>query len=207
MESRRRGRPKKFDEAETMVAIQNVFWTKGYSATSLDDLARATGVNRPSLYATYGDKTSMYIAALVAFGERMGARAQQALESGNGLADALTKFYKAMLDIYFEGEGDARGCFILTTATAEAPSSLEVKELLDGVIGQIDGLLLHYIDTAQAKDKPTGAARVDGAMLAKLATGALINVAARARAGQTREQLDEIATAAGTMIAEVAGER
>ena len=63
-----RGRPRKFDKDAVLQLIVNVFWEKGYSGTSLDDLAVATSLSRPSLYAAYGNKLSMYLAALEMFG-------------------------------------------------------------------------------------------------------------------------------------------
>ena len=63
-EERRRGRPRSFDEGEVLEKARGVFWDLGYAATSLDDIVRATGLNRPSLYAAFGDKHALYMAAL-----------------------------------------------------------------------------------------------------------------------------------------------
>jgi AcrR family transcriptional regulator len=51
-------------------AMTNVFWQQGFAATSLDDIALATRMNRPSLYAAFGDKRAMYLLALEAFAAR-----------------------------------------------------------------------------------------------------------------------------------------
>ena len=61
---RRRGRPRSFDVADALDRARAVFWNLGFAATSLDDLAAATGLNRPSLYAAFGDKHALYLAAL-----------------------------------------------------------------------------------------------------------------------------------------------
>ena len=61
---RGRGRPRKFDEDAVRAAIMEVFWQKGYAATSLDDLSKATGLVRPSLYAAFGNKEALFRQAL-----------------------------------------------------------------------------------------------------------------------------------------------
>jgi AcrR family transcriptional regulator len=54
------GRPKAFDEEATLSTAMRTFWRFGYSRTTLDDLVAEMGINRPSLYATYGDKAQLF---------------------------------------------------------------------------------------------------------------------------------------------------
>src|SRR6185503_5597935 len=61
---RPRGRPRAYDADEALRQARNTFWKKGYSATTLDDLSEATGMNRPSLYGAFGDKRALYLATL-----------------------------------------------------------------------------------------------------------------------------------------------
>ena len=60
MEKRTRGRPREYDRTTALESAMQVFSTKGFTAASLDDLAAATGMNRPSLYNAFGDKESLY---------------------------------------------------------------------------------------------------------------------------------------------------
>jgi AcrR family transcriptional regulator len=57
-------RPRTFDEQEVVAAARDVFWERGYAATSVDDLTAATGLGKGSLYGAFGDKHSLYLRAL-----------------------------------------------------------------------------------------------------------------------------------------------
>ena len=62
-----RGRPRQFDEDAALTGAMMVFWEKGLAATSLDDLAQAMGMNRPSIYNAFGNKDAIYRTALARF--------------------------------------------------------------------------------------------------------------------------------------------
>ena len=63
-EPRRRGRPRAYDPQAALQQATDSFWRSGYSGTSLDKIGAATGMNRPSLYAAFGDKHTLYLKAL-----------------------------------------------------------------------------------------------------------------------------------------------
>src|SRR6202521_4415529 len=67
--ARRRGPPRQYDPGPAPAKAAEAFWKYGYAATSLDDLAAATGMNRPSLYAAFGDKRAIYLKALAHYGK------------------------------------------------------------------------------------------------------------------------------------------
>src|SRR3954468_20306369 len=119
-EEKRRGRPRTFDEGEVLEKARGVFWDLGYAATSLDDIARATGLNRPSLYGAFGDKHALYVAAL----KRTCAQSLTSIGAGLALKgtmrEVLTNFYARATQVYLSGDAGARGCFVIGTAVTEA---------------------------------------------------------------------------------------
>src|SRR5688500_7458339 len=91
---RPRGRPRAYEPKQALAQVTDAFWLAGYAATSLDDLSAATGMNRPSLYAAFGDKRALYLKTLETYVER-GRRSIQAALTGEGsAADALRRVYE-----------------------------------------------------------------------------------------------------------------
>ena len=67
-----RGRPRAFDAEAALDRALQVFWRQGYEGTSLSDLTKATGLNRPSLYAAFGNKEALFRKALDRYAEQAG---------------------------------------------------------------------------------------------------------------------------------------
>lgn len=193
----KRGRPRKFDKDAVLQLIVKVFWAKGYSGTSLDDLAKATDLSRPSLYAAYGNKLSMYLAALEVFGQRMATEAVGALATGPDLHAGLRNFYEAALDIYLGKDGKmAQGCLVFTTAVTEATTEPEIKTMLQAQLAGMDEAVKALIAVRVPSADPTAIAAA-----AELASGTLLNLATRARAGTPRTALSGIAKTTADAIA------
>ncbi len=71
------GRKRSFDSEAALDAAMNVFWAKGFEATTYGDLVAATGVNPPSLYAAFGDKQAFFEAAVQRYVDSKAALAIQ----------------------------------------------------------------------------------------------------------------------------------
>jgi len=83
-----RGRPRGFDADEALDAAVEVFWRQGYEGTTLDDLTSAMGINRPSLYAAFGNKEETFKQAVARYAEVDMAYVGDALEEPTALAVA-----------------------------------------------------------------------------------------------------------------------
>src|SRR5881392_1944302 len=90
---KRRGRPRAYDPQVALARAAEVFWKAGYAGTSLDDLAAATGMNRPSLYAAFGDKRDLYLKTLEYYRDESRALARAAMADNPTLRVLLTRFY------------------------------------------------------------------------------------------------------------------
>src|SRR5271156_1394273 len=194
---RRRGRPPSYDRDLALGAIRDVFWDRGFSATSLDDIAAAAGMNRPSLYGAFGDKREMYLAALRMLAVESGREFQKALEAPT-LREALEALYVRAIQDYTSGKGSPRGCLVICTAVTEATGDPVIRSALAGILAELDSVVAVRIARAQAEgDRCTGG---DAKVLARVATSVLHSVAVRARAGARRSELLTIARAAAELI-------
>ncbi|WP_085585676.1 MULTISPECIES: TetR/AcrR family transcriptional regulator [unclassified Pseudomonas] len=194
-----RGRPRAYDPQTALQQALGVFWNTGYSAASLDSIASAAGMNRPSLYAAFGDKHALYIKALDQYWDTAHAAMQAALNDASlTLEQALTRFYEGQLSIYFSGDGAPRGCFAIGTATTEAVEDPEIREVLSRRLSQLDADLEQRL--RRAVESGELKAGVDAAALALLASSLLHSISIRARAGKSRQELTEQAKSAVRVI-------
>jgi len=197
-EPKRRGRPRAYDSEDALRRAAESFWKGGYSGTSLDDIAAATGMNRPSLYAAFGDKHALYLKALHWYWELGHAAMREALAHDRPLKDALMRVYEKSLSIYFSGNGHPRGCFAIGTATTEAVEDAEIRTAFARGLATLDEAFEARIRLAHEKGELRGDA--DPAALAVLASATLHTLAIRARAGTPRAELEELARKAVKII-------
>ncbi|AZF37655.1 Transcriptional regulator, AcrR family [Pseudomonas sp. R4-39-08] len=198
-EGKGRGRPRAYDPQTALQQALDVFWSTGYSGASLDSIATAAGMNRPSLYAAFGGKHSLYIRALEQYWDVACAEMQAALtDSSLTLREALLRFYEGQLSIYFSGEGQPRGCFAIGTATTEAVEDPEIRAVLSDRLGRLDADLEVRLRAAIESGELRG--DVDAAALAVLASSLLHSISIRARAGKPRNELTELVRKAVSVI-------
>lgn len=186
---RTRGRPRQFDEDAAVEAAGNVFWMNGFSATSLDDLADAMGMNRPSIYGAFGDKEALYRRALAQFGSRMEAAMQQTLFAIPDVRKALESFYRQALAIYVSGP-QPKGCLVMSTAVSVAVSHPEIQSDLLGIIKIIDRSIEKRL--RQAVKEGQLPPEFDTSARADIAQGILHSLSLRARAGDSKSALNSL---------------
>lgn len=181
----------------------DAFWKAGYSGTSLDEISAATGMNRPSLRAAFGDKHALYLKALGDYWELQFAAMREAL-SGQPLDEALMRAYEAALSIYFSGgdpssrEERARGCFVVGTAITEAAEDAEIRRIVTAGFEKLDADFEARLRLAQAAGELKPGADLEA--LAMLASATLHTIAIRARAGASRDALRKLARKAVNVI-------
>ncbi len=135
-----RGRPRSFDERDALEKATQVFWSKGYDGATIDDLVAGMGVGRPSLYAVFGDKRTLFLRVLRAYAETKGALGAKALLAPRTLRDSLAAFLRHVVTTATE-KGSARGCLLL--CVAPLVDDAEVRKFLQdataGAVALVEG--------------------------------------------------------------------
>lgn len=135
---------KNFDVTETLEKAMQAFWAHGYEATSMQDLVDCTGVNRGSLYATYGDKRALFLAALRMYDSKMRHSLLADLETRNSPRDAIRGLFQAFMTDIADG-GSNRGCLLTNTALELSAHDPEVAQIVAHAQEQIEAFFARVI--------------------------------------------------------------
>jgi len=113
---RGRGRPREFDTDEVLDRVVDLFWVQGYEATSMSDIVEATGLNKSSLYNSFGTKEELFGIALDRYVAMRGSMLNDVLRDGDaGLQDVSTFLEFVRLEAC--GPNGSRGCLAVNTTT------------------------------------------------------------------------------------------
>jgi AcrR family transcriptional regulator len=197
--TRKRGRPREFDPAVALASAGKTFLRQGYTGTSLDALAGAMNVNKPSLYAAFGDKHALFMSVLKERYRMVVERYQAAFEKGRTLEESLRNVFEESVEVCL-GEGGPPGCPIVAATMSESLVDEEIGQFTRQFRAQTDKGLARWIH-----GKRGGEGAMSSDALARLANGILHDVALRARVGESRAKLREIARDAARVLALAAG--
>src|SRR3984885_16294942 len=128
-------RVREFDTDEAVARAMDLFWERGYEATSLQDLSRALGLGRGSMYAAFGSKEGIYQAALERYRQVLAGPMLRALAEGADIRATLRGLFGGLVDDAVSDER-RRGCMVVNAATERVPrdsaTSRTVREVLQG---------------------------------------------------------------------------
>lgn len=190
-----RGRPRSFDVDVALDQALAVFWRKGFQGASLADLTAAMGINKPSLYAAFGDKETLYLKALARYAQ---ASTQQSLElldeapsARQAVEDFLRRTARDMTDRTLPG-----GCFIVNGIAdcqlSATPPAVEaaLREALRGA----EARLRARLHRAQVAGELPAHAQADA--LAAFFNAVTAGMGVLAKGGARRAKLDTVIDAA-----------
>ena len=140
-------RPREFDERVVLEAIRGAFWDRGYAATSVDDLAKATGLGKGSLYGAFGSKHEMFVRALREYCAAMLARAERQLAGEDaGAATRLRAYVRGMVAITTSSK---RGCLLAKAIAELAGEAEDVDQIVSDLYERYEDVLARTIRAAQ----------------------------------------------------------
>ncbi|MGH1428008.1 MAG: TetR/AcrR family transcriptional regulator [Arenicella sp.] len=123
-------RPLEHNREDVINAAMQVFWDKGYSATSMTDLKAATGLNPGSLYSSYQSKESLFLATLEFYCEKSIENLKNTLMHDTQYIRNIYQFFENFEENYMPDGDVSKGCFFVNTLIEMSPHNPKVKDLL-----------------------------------------------------------------------------
>jgi AcrR family transcriptional regulator len=186
--TRKTGRPRTFDAETALDKAMKVFWEKGYEGSSLPELTEAMGMNRPSLYAVFGNKENLFRMALDRYGSTHDPLFSAALKEPTA---------RAVVEHLLRGNADAQtetdkphGCLVINGALACSDDALPIRNSLIERRAASEVQLRERFERAKA-DGDLPADSCSGQM-ARYVMTVSNGMAVQAAAGATRQQLQEV---------------
>lgn len=191
LSSRPRGRPREFDRDKVLDRAVETFWAKGYNGASLDNLTESMGINRPSLYACFGSKHDLFMAAIDRYAVTLGCQPVEAILAEPDIKKAIMAFFEASIRCV-TSENGPKGCLIVSVAAKDAEYDKRVRDKLSGFFANTDAVIAERFRVAQDEGQLSRGS--DSFALARMIISITHSFAARARVGANREELSRLAT-------------
>ncbi|MBU3067539.1 TetR/AcrR family transcriptional regulator [Nocardia sp. NEAU-G5] len=183
------GRPRSFDADAALDSALEVFWRYGYEGTSLTDLTAAMGINKPSLYAAFGNKEELFGRVLARYLDGPGGYAAEALEAPTA-REVVERLIHGAVDLT-AGENTPHGCLCVKTVQAGGPDARAVRRDAVAVRKAGEAALRRRLE--QATDLPS---RQEPAALAALIHTISDGIAVQAAAGRSHAELRQLGDSA-----------
>lgn len=182
---RPRGRPTNFDHEEALEKALQVFWAHGYEGASMSELTEALGINKPSIYAAFGNKEELFRKALARYTTGPAAFVGEAMKEPSARL-VVEKFLMRAVD-FFSDKSTPSGCMIVQGALTCGQSSSAIQQELITYRNGIETMLTKRFDLAKTQsDLPPN---LNTKQLAKYIATIHQGMSVQATSGATREEL------------------
>lgn len=190
-------RPREFDETAVLDAAVQCFWSRGYDATSVRDLADGMGITGASLYNAFGDKRGLFRRALNHYLDQSVRERISRLESSLPPSEAISGFLDEVIERSLS-DRQRRGCMLVNTALDVAPHDAEFRRVVSDELKHIEAFFLRCIRAGQRSGEITVAQEPTD--LARLLLSLLLGIRVLARTRPERALLEGIARPAMALL-------
>lgn len=183
-------RKKEFDEFEVLHRAMEIFWHKGYEATSVQDLVEQMGINRGSLYGTFTDKRALFLAVIQHYDQTVVSTVVANLRQARSARQAIEEYIRDAAE-RASADRDRRGDFLTNIAVEVGPHDLEAERRLQASLRRIESAFYDALVHARA----AGEIRTHRDLhdVARFLTSTLQGIRVMARVNAARESLLAIA--------------
>ncbi len=189
-------RPKEFDRDEVLDRAMELFWRKGYEATSIGDLTDHLGIGRQSLYDTFGDKHALYVAALDHYGERYGTSVAGAVAADGPIRKVLRDAFGTVIEASLARP--TRSCMLLAATAERCPDDTDVAQRFCGNTTAVERAFTERLE--RAKRAGELGKHLEPKRLGRYFASALYGIQIQGRAGVAKRVLEDIADVAISIL-------
>lgn len=182
------GRPKEYDREDVLDNAMQVFWSKGYECTSMQDLVDAMGINRGSIYAEFGDKRGLHLAALDLFYNKEILSMLSPIGQSGSPRSAIRAMFEGIIEN--AQSGDCRGCMIYNSAVELCPNDEEVTKKVAAGLKKAEDKIYDVLLDARAKGEISD--NRDPRSMARFLTNNLNGLRVMSKVSQDRQALQDI---------------
>lgn len=182
-------RTKDFDESEVLNKAMNLFWLKGYNATSMQDLVDGLGISRSSLYDTYGDKHSLFIKALETYQSTNSVKICNIINNAKSGRQAIEHML-AFIAGNLLSDQSHKGCFLVNAEVEVAPHDEQVSRMVCQNDQQIEEIFYDIIKKGQQSGEISN--KQDARALARFTFNTVKGMRVTAKSTQDKTVFDDI---------------
>ncbi|WP_158837761.1 TetR/AcrR family transcriptional regulator [Polaribacter sp. L3A8] len=169
-------RKKNYNESEVVEKAMNLFWANGYENTSMQMLEKEMGINKFSIYASFGNKHGLFIESIKCYKGKLNLIFEKFKKASNGVEDIKQFFYDSV-NAKFK-ESHQKGCLLTNTYNEFSESEdLLIKEDMTIFMNNLKTLLIQKLEQDGTRDAETVQKQANFLLLAKhgLAAAARVN--------------------------------
>lgn len=149
-------RPRSFDPELALDAARDVFWARGYAGASYEQITEATGLQKPSLYAAFGDKQALFLRVLDRYQQGLLAHARRTLGKSGRADEVVARWLEGFAPVCSGARG-VRGCLSVNTLVEGAGRDPQVSASVDAYNRELEGLLRERLEAGvAAHELPAG---------------------------------------------------
>ncbi len=190
-------RPREFDKTVALGQAMNVFWSRGYEATSLCDLLSAMELSKSSFYDTFGSKHDVFLATIEHYKNTISAQVSAVAEVDSPARKLIDGMFEKAASRMTEKDGQ-RGCYLNNCAVDVALHDPEAAKLIHAGIGIMEKTFLSLVERGQREGDIT--AGKDAGSLARYLTSSLNGIMVIGKSNPDRDVLSDIARTALTVL-------
>lgn len=168
-------RKKEYIEEEVIEKAMKLFWQNGYENTSMQMLEKEMGINKFSIYSSFGNKHGVFVKSLKSYQNRVGSVFEKFKKANNGV-ESIKQFFYDSVEAGFKGE--LKGCFVTNTYNEFSEiEDEEIKAQMTAFMSNLKSLIVEKLKMDSTKDEKTIMAQANYLLLAKhgLAAAARVN--------------------------------